>query len=255
MFKIDQVKNLFDCEQCYQLLVDPIALPCGTSVCKTHLDELLEYSPKESNTFLCKLCDDEHSVPKKGFVIHKRIQNALNIKFNTLKLNPVYEECKKEINDVKMKMQKIEALEKDPEYFIFEYFEKLKRQVDLRRETLKLKLDNCSDEIMQSIENTKENCIKMSKETKRLNSEIEKSKEELNKLIDIFDTFEISDKKFEDIKKSLIVLNSGLTRKLGVYKDSIIGDHFTFKFDKIRYENLFGCFKKNEKVIYYFICH
>ncbi len=39
MFKIDQVKNLFDCDQCNQLLVDPIALPCGNSVCKKHVDE------------------------------------------------------------------------------------------------------------------------------------------------------------------------------------------------------------------------
>ena len=60
-------------------------------------------------------------------LIEKRIKNGLNIEFNNLKLNPVYEECKKEINDVKMKMQKIEALEKDPEYFIFELIVPLSR--------------------------------------------------------------------------------------------------------------------------------
>jgi hypothetical protein len=48
------------------------------------------------------------------------------------------------------------VLEKEPENYIFEYFEDLKRQVDLRREELKLKLDNCSDEIIQTIERTKE---------------------------------------------------------------------------------------------------
>ena len=167
MFKIDQVKNLFDCEQCNQLLIDPITLLCGYSVCKRHLDELLESSPKESNTFLCKLCDDEHFIPIKGFAVNKRIQNALDIKFNTLKLNPVYDECKKEIGSAKMHVEKIENLEKDPEYYIFEYFEELKRKVDLRREDLKLKLDNCSDEIIKSIESVKENCIKLSKEKKR----------------------------------------------------------------------------------------
>jgi hypothetical protein len=53
MFKIDQVENLFDCEQCNQLLIDPITLLCGYSVCKIHLDELLESSLKESNTHFC----------------------------------------------------------------------------------------------------------------------------------------------------------------------------------------------------------
>ncbi len=46
MFKIDQAKNLFNCEQCNQLLVDPVTLPCGYSVCKRRLDRLLENSQK-----------------------------------------------------------------------------------------------------------------------------------------------------------------------------------------------------------------
>ena len=85
MFKIDQVTNLFDCELCNQLLVDPVALLCGYSVCKKHLDELLENTPKEMNTFECELCKEKHSFPEKGFLINKRIQNALNIKLSTLK--------------------------------------------------------------------------------------------------------------------------------------------------------------------------
>ncbi len=99
MLKIDQVKNLFDCDQCNQLLVDPIALPCGNSVCKKHVDEerapkrikLEEASPKESNFFLCELCKENHFIPDNGFAINKRIQNALDIKLNSLKLNPVYD--------------------------------------------------------------------------------------------------------------------------------------------------------------------
>jgi hypothetical protein len=149
MFKIYQVKNLFDCEQCNQLLVDPVTLLCGYSVCKRHLDELLENTPKELNTFECELCKEKHSIQEDGFAINKIIQNALNIKLSTLKLNPVYEECKTEINEARMNIQMIENLDKDPENFIFEYFEELKRKVDLRRETLKLELDNCSDEIIR----------------------------------------------------------------------------------------------------------
>ena len=114
-YKIDQVKKLFDCKQCDQLLIDPVTLLCGYSVCKRHLDELLESNPKYLNTFSCKLCDDEHCIPKKGFAINKGIQNALDIKLNSLKLNPVYEECKTEINDAKINIQKIEILESDDE--------------------------------------------------------------------------------------------------------------------------------------------
>jgi hypothetical protein len=254
MFKIDQVKNLFDCEQCNQLLVDPVTLLCGFSVCKRHLDELLENTPKEMNKFECQLCKKKHSFPEDGFAINKRIQNALNIKLSTLKLNPVYEECKSEMNEAKINIQMIENLEKNPENYIIEYFEELKRQVDLRREELKLELDNCSDEIIQSIESTRDNCIKLSKESKMLSTKIEFlkefSNEKLTMLINDFDTFEIDNKKFEDIRGHLIILNGGIARELSEYKDTIIGGkEYTFEFKEIDIKGLFGCFKEAEKVI------
>ncbi len=119
--------------------------------------------------------------------------------------------------------------------------------MDIRREKLKLKLDNCSDQIIQSIESTKDNFIKLSKESK--STEIKKPKEELTELIERFDTFEISEKKFKEIRQSLTVLNGGLTRKLGEYKDSIIGKkQFTFKFDDIQIKNLFGFLEEFKNV-------
>jgi hypothetical protein len=90
----------------------------------------------------------------------------------------------------------------------------------------------------------------LSKECKRLSTEIEKSKEELNKLIDRVDTFDIDEKKFEEIRQCLIALNRGMPRKLGEYKDSLIeGKEYTFEFKEIDINGLFGSFKEIEKVI------
>ena len=88
-------------------------------------------------------------------------------------------------------------------------------------------------------------------------TEIENSKQELTKLIDRFDTFEINDKKFKDIKQSLVVLNRRLSRTLCERKDSMLGDKEyafefsslkTFEFKDIDIENFFGCFKEVEIV-------
>jgi hypothetical protein len=54
----------------------------------------------------------------------------------------VYENRKRELNDAKDNVAKIEALENDPEYYIYEYFEEVKRQVDLRREEIKSRVDD-----------------------------------------------------------------------------------------------------------------
>lgn len=139
-------------------------------------------------------------VPKNGFNINKHIQNALDIKFDSLKLNPVYDQCKRKIVKVKKKVATIETLEKNSDNYIYEFFEKVKRQFDLRREDVNLEIDTYSDEIIQSVESTKANCMKLSKEVNMLTAYINTSKKELTDLIERFDTLNIDEKKFGDIK-------------------------------------------------------
>ena len=64
-------------------------------------------------------------------------------------------DCINEIEEAYINISKLEALETDPDYFIYEYFQEIKRNVDWRREELKLRIDICSEEIIQSIESTK----------------------------------------------------------------------------------------------------
>ena len=37
MFKIDQTQSLFDCCLCNNMIVDPIAIVCGNTICKSHI--------------------------------------------------------------------------------------------------------------------------------------------------------------------------------------------------------------------------
>ena len=141
MFKIDQITNIFDCDECNSVLVDPVTVSCGNNVCKKHLDAILEDVDKETNTFKCKCCYNEHSIPKEGFSINKRIKKALEIELNNLQLTPIYYECKKSIEDAKESEAEIESVARDPENYLYEYFENIKRDVELRREELKEKID------------------------------------------------------------------------------------------------------------------
>ena len=76
MLKVDKLKSLFNCKFCSKLLDDPVILPCGTTVCKIHSEEV---SKTES-----KLCSEMHSIPPKGFIANEVIQDMLKIQLNTL---------------------------------------------------------------------------------------------------------------------------------------------------------------------------
>jgi len=241
MYKINEVKATFDCDLCNKLLVDPVVMPCDNTICKTHLDKLITNGSNEKSTFICEICQEDHHIPKKGFIINKRLQKQLRLELNALKVSPVFDQCMKEIDDAKENVDKIGLLEKNAENYIYDYFEGVKRQVDIRREDLKFKIDKYSDEMIKSVELDQMNLIKLSKEANQLTTNIEKSRKDLNELVTQFDILEFNDKKFEDIKASVTVINKEFHKILAEYQDSLISNtKHTFEFKELPIEDIFG---------------
>ncbi len=244
MFNIDKVKNYFDCDLCHKLLTDPVTTTCGYNVCKKHLHMSFLKNPSKEKSFLkCELCHDDHFVPANGFTINRRLQSGLEIKLNTLKLTlPVYDECKLEILKAKTYVDEIELKEANSEYYIYELFENIKREVDLRREKLKLDIDTYSDQLIETIESTQSSYIGSAKEANHMTIKIEKTKKELDLLIKRFDSFDISETKFEGIKQSLITLKEDLKNVMEGYNDSLTGNKkYSFEFnEQMSIKNIFG---------------
>ncbi len=183
-----------------------ISFVCGNNVCKKHLDELLKNIPKETTNFECEIYNNEHSIRTKSFVINKRMQQGLEIEFITFELTTVYDECKVDIQKANKNVEKIESLRKNSESYIYEYFEDLNRQFDIRKEDLMEKIDKYYDELIQSIEANQLNYINLSTEVNYLSINIDKSKQKLDGFIKQFDTLDLNDKKFKDIKNSVSIV-------------------------------------------------
>ena len=240
MYKVDKLKCFLDCDLCNSLLVDPIVIPCGNLICKAHLDKLINTSDEKSS-FICGTCKEEHALPKDGFMVNHRLQSLLELGIDAFKASPIFDECKKEIEDARKNMREVELLETNSESYIYGYFEEIKRKIDLRREDIKLKIDEYSDGIIKSVEINQMNYIKLSKETNEISVNIEKSKKELSKLMPQFDSLEFNDKKFEDIKKSVAVVNQEFHKIIAEYKDSLIANkEYTFEFKELPMKDVFG---------------
>jgi len=241
MYKVDEIKNFFDCDSCHQVLVDPISFPCGSNVCKSHLDKLLKNVSKEKSFFRCEICKEEHFIPISGLKVDKRLQRGLEIQFNTLKLTPIFDECKAVIKKANERVAEIETLEKSSEGYIYEYFEDIKRQGDIRREDLKMKIDKYSDEVIQSIEGTQLNYIKISKQVNQISTDIEQSKKELEDYVKRFDTFDIDEKKFEAIKQGVVCVDGKFDKIILDYNNVLIGNkEYSFRFNEIPIADIFG---------------
>ena len=250
MFKVDKLKTSFDCDECHKLLAFPVLMPCGNIVCKSHIDKLQTDINNNISSLACGVCHEEHLVPKNGFIVHRRLQTLLELELDSLKLSPAFEDCKKEIEATKEKLETMESLEKNSEVYIYDYFEDVKRQVDIRREDLKLKIDNYSDDLIKSIDVNQKNYIKLSKEGSQISTKIENSKRQLNELISQFDTLEINDQKFIEIKSSVAVVNREIHKILPEYQNSLVGNtKYTFEFEELPIEPFFGRLTEREVII------
>ena len=230
-----------NCDVCKQLLVDPMMMSCGKFFCKSHLTQLINNRSRETNTFICGICQKKHDLPKSGFKVNNRLQHLVKLQLNKLEQLAMFEGCKKELENAKESVVKIELLERNAENYSYDYFEEIKRQVENRREDLKIKIDNYSDEIIKSVELNQKNFIKLSKEVNQITENIEKSKKEFDMLTSRFDTLEFNDKKFEDIKASVKVVNQEFHKILAGYQDSLIDNKkYTFEFKDMPIEDIFG---------------
>lgn len=145
MFNIKKTDSLFKCQQCQNVIKDPIFIPCGETVCKFHTDDI--------NQGKC-IISENHKAPQNGFPSNKFVQNLLSkeLKANQIHLNfSQFNDYKKTIEDLNKTLKEIETMRHDPENYIAEYFSELTRQVDLRRETLIDDIQKYSEQIIHSI--------------------------------------------------------------------------------------------------------
>ena len=222
--RLEKFQALFNCKYCFNQINDPIILPCGISVCKSHSEDAIKPS--------CYFCSEIHKKPATGFMSNEILLEMLDIEVNKLTFSPKFVKCKKEINKLLNDAEKIFCIQKDPALFIYEYFEDLKRQTDLRREQLKLQIDTYSDEMITEINGIQDNCCKMSNEINEINMQIDCLKAELDALVARFDSFEFDDEKYENILIETVALKPKIDDYLENYKNSLTGNKkYCFKFN------------------------
>ena len=132
-----------DCELIYE---NPITLPCGNSMCKSHLDQY-------NYNFKCYFCNDEHEIPENGFSINKTIIKMID---SIIESNPIRKKINESFEKINESISEYENLH--PDVYIYEYFEDIRLKVDLHREELKKEIDEKSDEIIKKLKDKEEKC-------------------------------------------------------------------------------------------------
>ena len=246
--KIDEFSKCFNCRYCLELLVRPITLPCGASICEKHLSLCIR--DLNDKCFLCN--ENHHDVI---YNVNEALSKMLELHINSIKLSPKFDACKLNIDKSKEFLNELDMIAKDPENYVYEYFEGIKRKVDIHREEMKLEIDQFSDKLIEQINQTRNDCYKLSTKIDKLTADITLHKSELNILIQKVDTFNIKDDEYDEILSQLNKLSPKLEDILDEYKYSLIGDKdYEFKVEVMNLDKACGSFISNlkEKVCLYY---
>ena len=179
---MSKLQDLLKCAMCNQTFTGkPILLDCcNVTICEHHIQDNLTTNRKR-RLFTCSLCEATHHMTNnKKFAPNKTIENLLEIEIvEEFDFGEIFSQTYDEINNLESSSQKINYLIKDPKNYIFKKISKLKRDVDLRREELKVKIDEISNEMIEKLNSFQQECyynidkIKIEEKTKDLVKEIE----------------------------------------------------------------------------------
>lgn len=203
--ELNDVNDIIKCPICSNKYTIPVTLPCGESVCKIHLDNLTI----KDNKFKCDVCNKEHTIPEDGYPINKTIQKMLQIKLDKLERGDQFKNAKFSFDLLNAKFKTFELINNDPAYFIDEYFSDLINRIDLRREEIKVEIDNHFEQILSYLKMTKKICTEMSETNKKLlDHELKYFKQEIDGFDKDFKMLDLDDVRWRSIEsKTKILIN------------------------------------------------
>ncbi len=168
------------------------------------------------------------------------------------------------IEQIESLMQQLNHLKSSPDAFIYDYFENVKREVDLRREILKQEIEKCSDQMIEQIEKSKSDCLNLNDKIEDISAEMYTLTQELNQLKGRFNSqlkipvdFDFSKKSKstgplnktsnEEIERELAELERKFEQRIQAYKSSILQNKaYSFEYNEKNFGKEFGKIMQRE---------
>lgn len=197
--KIEKINNLFHCGYCRQLFEMPVLLPCGEILCRKDLASLK--SPYNDSMINCCFCYRDHQRPDEDFPVVKRIIDLIELGNAKINFGKTYEYGISLLKEIDQTIKTIEAIGQDPYYFVYNNLHELKTQCDLRRENLKLDIDNYFDNILTEIEKYRIECESFKLNSEHIATKLDTYKLDLNDWKKAYDTVNLQ----EEVRDQVIL--------------------------------------------------
>ena len=146
---MESINKVFKCGFCDKLLIKPVILPCGDSICKLHEEEIRN----SKNETTCSICSIAYEMPINGLIPNKALEEVIKLNFqsNDTAYGLAVEEC-----------QKLDELYKRfyllKDSYIHEKISEQRSKIDLEREQTKNKIDEKALKLIEELNEFEIDC-------------------------------------------------------------------------------------------------
>jgi hypothetical protein len=220
---LDQV---FRCNICTNVIHNPVTLPCGDSICKYHVDKLLE-SSEENINYKCAKCMREFQIPECGFEINFAMDFLLKRQLEKLDFGDTYKEAIKECERLRSMVKEYESNKSGPELALCEHYSELRTRVEILKEDFKDKVDDLAGEIIDRLATSELTC----KENLKANQDgfaefITQAETKLKEWNEELEMFKIDEEKWREVKQEAIEKQKQIKLFVSKLNNEILSDTF-----------------------------
>lgn len=224
------------CNYCNKYYQHPIVLPCGETMCNSHVLEIENHLSYNSNEFECKFCREKHNIPKEGFKLNKALFKIMNVNMH---LCPNHKKVKTKLDEINEIVNDYETGDLiNADNYLFEFFSILKNQLDLQKEIAISQITKSYDESFARLQSFEKECKQNSSKVNRLhlaglkNTLIKKWNDQLR-------TPNLDKQKLDDVSLEIDSSMFSVKSKLNNYKSNLLMNK-QCQFEPSNHSNCFG---------------
>ncbi len=162
----------------------------------------------------------------------------------------LFQSCRTSLNDLNTKAREMLLLETDPEFFIYDYFQKIINQIDTAREELKLQIDTYSFGLIKQIQTIQSECSLNAPTINEYTKNFNRSKQLLDDLNKKFDLLQLNDKNLNAITNKAIQLKIKIAEEIKDCQWYLLNNK-TYEFERqlVEANSAFGLLKSTDRQV------
>jgi len=212
-----QIISPWTCQGCKATFSSPVMLPCGHSLCKSHVISAID-------NITCPICLKEHAIPPNGFINNLTLQQLLNANIQNLDIDKFESrrEVKQSCQRLKNKWVELQRLHESPARYVAEYADAEVNKIDIKREQEIEILDKYYGGLIDQIRAFQKECLEAAKAPQKSDVDAEKCNQLISTSEAQFESLVVDEAHWRLIKQQCNESRVNIEQSLTKAKNSIM---------------------------------